>query len=58
VAEALPVILVNGAGERLDDFGRGDDREGRPSQVIGQGLRLDGSRGQGWPRRSVFPVSA
>ena len=35
VAEALPVGLVDGAGERLDDLGRGHDGEGLPSQVNG-----------------------
>ena len=58
VAEALPVGLVDGAGERLDDLGRGHDREGRPSQVIGEGLPLDESRGRGRPRRTVSPASA
>ena len=39
VAEALPVGLVEGAGERLDDLGRGHDGEWRPSQVIGEIFR-------------------
>jgi hypothetical protein len=34
VAETLPVGIVGGAGESLDDLGRGHDGEGRPSQVI------------------------
>ena len=46
VAKAQPVRLVDGAGERLDDRGPGQDCEGPAANVLREGLSLHELRRQ------------